>query len=124
MVEPGKYRRGKHTYIRWGKRGKEVKVMSEQPAQQKVQMQIQLDDETAQGVYSNLAFISHSETEFTLDFIYVQPQKPVAKVRSRIISSPAHTKRFLHALTQNIKKYEDKFGPIKAAGEWDKKIGF
>lgn len=78
------------------------------------QLQIELDDQTAQGAYCNLAFITHNETEFILDFIFVQPQQPKAKVRARVISSPAHTKRFLEALQDNIKKHEQKFGPIKA----------
>jgi len=92
--------------------------------EKQVQIRIQLDDVMAQGTYANLAFIRHSETEFTMDFIYVQPQEPKAKVRARIISSPGHTKRLLLALQENIKKYEEKFGEIKAAGELSKKIGF
>ncbi len=77
------------------------------------QLQVELDDQTAQGAYSNLALITHNETEFVLDFIFVQPQQPKAKVRARVISSPAHIKRFLAALQDNIKKYEQKFGEIK-----------
>ncbi|MDD5131437.1 MAG: DUF3467 domain-containing protein [bacterium] len=77
------------------------------------QLQVELDDQTAQGAYSNLALITHNETEFILDFIFVQPQQPKAKVRARIISSPAHIKRFLNALSDNIKKYEQQFGAIK-----------
>lgn len=92
--------------------------------EKQVQIRIQLDDVMAQGTYANLAFIRHSETEFTMDFIYVQPQEPKAKVRARIISSPGHTKRLLLALQENIKRYEEKFGEIKAAGDLDKKIGF
>ncbi|MDH5174137.1 MAG: DUF3467 domain-containing protein [Elusimicrobiota bacterium] len=97
--------------------------MPEQQEKQ-VQIRIELDDAMAQGAYANLAFIRHSETEFTIDFIYVQPQEPKAKVRARVISSPGHTKRLLLALQENIKKYEEKFGAIKAAGEPSKKVGF
>ncbi len=85
--------------------------------QQPVQIQIEIDDPTAQGTYVNLALVLHTETEFVLDFIYVQPQAPKAKVRARILSTPAHTKLLLAALQENIQRYEEKFGIIKAAGE-------
>ncbi|MCS7151877.1 MAG: DUF3467 domain-containing protein [Endomicrobia bacterium] len=78
------------------------------------EIQIEIDDITAQGVYSNLAIISHSPDEFVLDFIFIQPQMPKAKVRARVITSPQHIKRFLTALQDNIRKYEEKFGEIKA----------
>ncbi len=98
--------------------------MDEQPYQQ--QIQIDLDDVTAQGVFANLAMITHSETEFTLDFVYLQPQQPKAKVRARIISTPGHTKRFVEALVENVKKYEARYGPIKTAPEpaGEKRVGF
>jgi hypothetical protein len=91
--------------------------MSEKKEEQKTQVgiQVQLDEETAQGQYSNLAMLNHNETEFVFDFIYVQPQQPKAKVRSRIICSPQNAKRFLMAMGENIKRYEDKFGTIAAA---------
>jgi hypothetical protein len=92
--------------------------------EKQVQIRIELDDAMGQGAYANLAFIRHTDTEFTMDFIYVQPQEPKAKVRARIISSPGHAKRFLLALEENIKNYEEKFGAIKVAGEPSKKIGF
>ena len=81
-----------------------------------VQIQIQLDDDTAQGVYANLALVNHTETEFTLDFMYLQPQHPKAKVRTRIISSPKHTKRLLNALQENMRRYEDRFGLVDISG--------
>ena len=87
-----------------------------QPDKKKVNIQIQLDDEIAQGAYVNLAMVNHSETEFTLDFIYVQPQQPKAKVRARIISSPKHTKRLVEALKDNLAKYESRFGTIEVSG--------
>ena len=82
----------------------------------KVNIQIQLDDDVAQGAYVNLVMVNHSQTEFTLDFIYVQPQQPKAKVRARIISSPKHTKRLLEALRDNVTKYEKRFGTIEISG--------
>jgi len=76
-------------------------------------IEIALDDEVAQGVYSNLALINHSENEFIIDFIFVQPQQPKAKVRARVITSPKHIKRLAHALNENIAKYEARFGNIE-----------
>ena len=77
------------------------------------QIQVELDDATAQGIYTNLALIAHTETEFLFDFLFVQPQQPKAKVRARIISSPVHTKRFFLALRENLTRYEVRFGEIK-----------
>ena len=75
---------------------------------------IEIDDSTARGTYTNLALITHSETEFILDFIFLQPQTAKTKVLSRLISSPVHAKRLLWALKDNIEKYEAKFGAIEA----------
>lgn len=77
------------------------------------QIQVELDDATAQGIYANLALIAHTETEFLFDFLFVQPQQPKAKVRARIISSPLHTKRLFLALRENLTRYEVRFGEIK-----------
>lgn len=81
-----------------------------------VRLQIQIDDDIAQGMYINLALVNHTETEFTIDAMYVQPQQPKAKVRARLISSPQHTKRLLKALDENVRRYEDRFGEIDVAG--------
>jgi hypothetical protein len=81
-----------------------------------VQIQIQLDDDVAQGMYVNLALVNHTQTEFTVDLMYLQPQQPKAKVRSRIISSPAHTKRLMLALQENIRRFEERFGTIELTG--------
>ncbi len=81
-------------------------------ARQPVPMTIQLDEAVAQGAYSNLVMINHSETEYVFDFIFVQPQQPKAKVLSRVITSPKHAKRLLHALQENMQRYEEKFGVI------------
>ncbi|MBE0500669.1 MAG: DUF3467 domain-containing protein [Desulfuromonadales bacterium] len=77
-----------------------------------VKLEIQVDDDVAQGVYANLAVVNHSDAEFIVDFIFVQPQAPRAKVRSRVITSPKHVKRLLLALEDNLKKYEQRFGTI------------
>ncbi len=77
-----------------------------------VPLQIEIDPVTANGAFVNLAMVNHSETEFTLDLIYVQPQAPKAVVRSRIITTPKHLKRLLHALQDNLAQYEARFGPV------------
>jgi hypothetical protein len=100
-------------------------MQQNQETKKETGIQIQLDEITAQGVYINLALINHTETEFILDFIYVQPQAPQGKVRSRVITSPIHMKRLLNALSDNIKKYEERFGEIKLTQEpQTQKIGF
>jgi hypothetical protein len=76
------------------------------------QIQIDIDEATAQGAYSNLVLVNHNENEFILDFAYIQPSAPRARVRTRIISSPRHTKRLLRALEVNIRRYEERFGKI------------
>ncbi len=76
------------------------------------QMNIQLDEETAEGVYSNLVMIAHSPEEFIIDFIRVMPGGPNAKVKSRVIVTPQHAKRLLHAMADNIKRYESSHGEI------------
>ncbi len=124
MSEPKKFGKGKHIYTKWDKNIKEVKTMSDANLPKPVQIQIELDDTTAQGSYSNLAFITHNDTEFVFDFVYVQPQQPKAKVRARIITNPAHAKKFLQALADNIKKYEDKFGTVRVSSELERKVGF
>ena len=83
------------------------------PAPNPSQLQIALDEETAQGMYCNLALISHTEAEFTFDFVYVQPQQPKAKVRARTITSPAHAKQLARVLAENIARYEARFGEIR-----------
>lgn len=76
------------------------------------QLNIELDEQTAQGVYSNLAVVNHSNSEFVLDFINVMPGLPKAKVRSRVIIAPEHAKRLLQALQENLMKYESEFGEV------------
>ena len=75
----------------------------------KQEIKIEIDEQTANGKYSNLALITHSQTEFIIDFIFVQPQSGKAKVQDRIITSPLHAKKFLQALQDNVAKYEMRF---------------
>lgn len=79
------------------------------------QLQIELKEDVAQGTYANLAVISHSSSEFILDFIRVMPGLPKASVKSRIVLTPEHAKRLMRALQDNINKYEAGFGPIRVA---------
>jgi hypothetical protein len=80
---------------------------------QQQQLNIELNEEVAQGVYSNLAVITHSPAEFVIDFIRVMPGVPKAKVQSRIILTPQHAKRLMRALADNIGKYESQHGKIQ-----------
>ncbi|MCC8134600.1 MAG: DUF3467 domain-containing protein [Tannerellaceae bacterium] len=74
------------------------------------EIQVELTDEVAQGIYSNLAIISHSSSEFILDFIRVVPGVSKAKVKSRVILTPDNAKRLLYALQDNIAKFESQQG--------------
>ena len=75
-------------------------------------LSIELSEEVAEGVYSNLVMISHSPEEFILDFIRVMPGVPKARVKSRIVVTPAHAKRLLAALADNLQRYEAQHGDI------------
>ena len=86
--------------------------MDEKKPTQQPQLNIELNEEVAQGVYSNLAVITHSPAEFVVDFIRVMPGVPKAKVQSRIILTPQHAKRLMRALMDNISKYESQHGKI------------
>lgn len=77
------------------------------------QLQIELKEDVAQGTYCNLAIISHSSSEFILDLIRVLPGLPKAQVKSRVILTPEHATRLMHALQDNLRKYESTFGPIR-----------
>ncbi len=76
------------------------------------QLNIELPEEVAEGIYSNLAIISHSHSEFVVDFVRLMPNVPKAKVKSRIILTPTHAKRLLRALVDNVKKFEAQHGKI------------
>lgn len=81
------------------------------------QLQIELKEEVAQGTYANLAIITHSSSEFILDFVRVMPSMPKAGVQARIVLAPEHAKRLLRALEENISKYEHSFGSIRMPNE-------
>ena len=80
---------------------------------QQGQINIELDEQTAEGIYSNLAIINHSNSEFVVDFVTIMPGVPKAKVKSRIILTPQHAKRFLKALGENIHRFEAANGKIE-----------
>ena len=77
------------------------------------QLNIELSEEVAEGIYSNLAIITHSNSEFVIDFIKLMPGVPKAKVKSRIVLTPQHAKRLMKALKDNIAKFEQAHGAIK-----------
>ncbi len=77
------------------------------------QMNVELSEEIAEGIYSNLAIINHSASEFVLDFIKIMPGIPKARVKSRIVLTPQHAKRFLRAMQDNIARFEAQNGEIK-----------
>jgi hypothetical protein len=87
--------------------------MAENKNQNQNQFNIELSEEVAQGVYSNLAVITHSPAEFVIDFIRIMPGVPKSKVKSRIILTPEHAKRLVAALNDNISKYEAVHGTIR-----------
>ena len=87
------------------------------PQQPQQQINIELGEKEAEGIYSNLAIITHSPAEFVIDFTRVLPGVPKAKVHARIITTPQHAKLLLNALRDNIEKYEKTFGEVKMHGE-------
>lgn len=91
--------------------------MEKEEKKKQNQLNIELPEEIAEGVYANLAMIAHSNSEFVVDFIRLMPGVPKAKVKSRVVLTPEHAKRLLQALEDNINKYEDTFGPIKQVDE-------
>lgn len=82
-------------------------------AENNQQLQIELKPEVAEGIYSNLAILTHSSSEFVADFVQMMPGMQKAQVRSRIIMAPEHAKRLLMALQDNVQKYEKQFGTIR-----------
>lgn len=90
--------------------------MNKGPQPTPQQLNIELGENEAEGIYSNLVLISHSPAEFVFDFARIVPGRPKAKVYTRIIKAPQHAKSFLMALQDNIKKYESEFGEIQLHG--------
>ncbi len=76
-------------------------------------LNIEIDEQIAEGTYCNLAIINHSASEFVVDFINMMPGNPKSKVKSRIILTPQHAKRLAHALNENIRKFEKEHGKVK-----------
>jgi hypothetical protein len=98
--------------------------MSDAPVPQQQQINIELGEKEAEGIYSNLAIITHSPAEFVLDFTRVLPGVPKARVYARVIMTAQHAKLLLRALEDNITKYEMKFGEIKIQGEGSPGFGY
>ncbi len=84
-----------------------------QDQQPQSQINIEISEEMAEGAYANLAIITHSHAEFVIDFVNVMPGTPKSKVKSRIIFTPQHAKRFMKAMIENIGRYENNNGAIK-----------
>jgi len=91
--------------------------MDDKMKQQGQQINIDVPPEMADGVYANLAVITHSPTEFITDFVSIMPGVPKAKVRSRVIMTPQHAKRLSRALQENVAKYESMHGTIKEVSD-------
>lgn len=98
--------------------------MNQDKEQKSQQISIELGEKEAEGIYSNLAIITHSPAEFIIDFTRVVPGVPKAKVHARIITTPQHAKMLLKALTDNINKFESRFGEIKIEGHSNPQFGF
>lgn len=91
------------------------------------QINVELGEKEAEGIYSNLALISHSPGEFVLDFTRVLPGVPKTKVYARVVMTPQHAKSFLRALEENVARYEKQYGEIKVhsnQAQMQKQIGF
>lgn len=88
------------------------------------QINIELGEKEAEGIYSNLAIITHSPAEFIIDFTRIVPGVPKAKVHARVITTPQHAKMLLKALKENIDKFEARFGEIKVEGHPNQQFGF
>lgn len=86
--------------------------MEENNNQNPNQINIELSEEIADGIYSNLAIITHSQSEFVIDFVRIMPGTPKAKVKSRVLLTPQHAKRLMRALQDNISKFESVNGTI------------
>ncbi|RYZ22562.1 MAG: DUF3467 domain-containing protein [Chitinophagaceae bacterium] len=85
---------------------------------------IEISEEVAEGTYANLAIITHSHAEFVIDFVNVMPSTPKSKVKSRIIFTPQHAKRFMKALAENLQRYEAANGDIKDLEEIQVPLSF
>ncbi len=96
----------------------------EEQNNKKGQVKLELTQDVAQGIYSNLAVISHSPSEFVIDFARIMPGVQKAPVKSRIVLTPEHAKRLLLALRDNVNRFEETHGPIKNIGGNNGQGGF
>lgn len=96
--------------------------MTQDPQQN--QLNIEISEEVAEGTYANLAIITHSHAEFVIDFVNVMPGTPKSKVKSRVIFTPQHAKRFMKAMIDNIEKFEAVQGTIKDLDEMQIPVNF
>ena len=101
--------------------------MSQDPKAQQHKISIQMETQTATGVYSNLMMISHRKEEFILDFLFVQPQQSapgqtMANLRARVVTTPEHAKRIVRALQENIQRYEASFGATSEATDLPRNV--
>jgi hypothetical protein len=114
-MKPFKFSKKNREYIKWDKNTKQVRIFPKttHTGGAAAQLQIEMDAAAAQGLYSNTAAVTHTETEFVLDFLFLMPGQYKARIGARVISTPLHTKRLGAALRENIKQYEARFGPIK-----------
>ena len=87
--------------------------MEDQKKPKQNKINIELDEKVAEGIYSNLAIINHSVSEFVVDFVSIMPGTPKSKVKARIILTPQHAKRLLKALNENVNRFEKAHGEIK-----------
>ncbi len=92
------------------------KTNTSKPDENQNQLEIELTEQEASGTYSNLVMITHSASEFILDFIAVMPGAPKAKVLKRMVLTPDHAKRLSTALTENVRRFEEQFGEIETQG--------
>lgn len=99
-------------------------IMSDQQTANPNQLNIEITEEVAEGEYANLAIITHSHAEFVIDFVNVMPGTPKSKVKSRIIFTPQHAKRFMKALAENVQRFEQANGPIRDLEEMQIPLNF
>jgi hypothetical protein len=91
---------------------------------QKHRINVELGEQEAEGIYANMAMITHSPSEFIIDFARLMPGSPKSKVQARIVMTPQNLKSFHNALGVNIKKYEEQYGSIPTFQKEEKNIGF
>src|SRR5436305_15148176 len=94
------------------------------PSQFSQQLQVELGEKEAEGIYSNLAIITHSPAEFIIDFTRVTPGVPRARVLARIIMTPQHMKLLMGAMKENMERYESQFGTVRVDGQSEHPFGF